>query len=506
MSKEAKVGIFVLAGLLVLTYFTFRVSKWGGIAEKGYLLTVDFDSASGLEPKAAVKMAGVPVGKVEDIRLVGTRARLFLRIDEGVAIPIDSKATIQTQGLLGEKYVEIVPGLKTAQTLPHGGRIAETIPPPNLDEIVRKVSLIADDVKRFTDTLAGTLGTDEGRRQLSEIIRNVRDTTVTLRAVVTGNEERLNRILANVDALSADLKAIASGNREDIRAAIANLRAFSQTLKDEGPQLIAKLEKMGEGVGNLVGDNRENIKVALENFRAASAKLDNTLDSASKVLAKIERGEGTLGKLVSDNTTVNTLNDTLEGINRYVRKTESLKTFLDYRLEYQVRPSEYKHYANLRLQPSADKYYLIGIVDDPRGKFSRTDTTTTVTPPGTTTAVHDESFSNDLKFTAVVAKRFSGLTVKGGVLESTGGVGLDYRLLRDRLAVGVDAFDFTRKDLPPHLKVYGNYDIVKNLFITGGVDDVLTGKNDLRTFFAGFGIKFSDEDLKTVLGAVPIRP
>jgi hypothetical protein len=56
------------------------------------------------------------------------------------------------------------------------------------------------------------------------------------------------------------------------------------------------------------------------------------------------------------------------------------------------------------------------------------------------------------------------------------------------------------------LKLYGNYDIVKNLFVTGGVDDVLATEDNLRTLFFGFGIKFADEDLKTVLGAVPIRP
>ena len=50
MSREARVGIFVLVGLIVLTFFTFRVSKWGLIAEKGYRLTVDFDTAAGLEP------------------------------------------------------------------------------------------------------------------------------------------------------------------------------------------------------------------------------------------------------------------------------------------------------------------------------------------------------------------------------------------------------------------------------------------------------------------------
>jgi phospholipid/cholesterol/gamma-HCH transport system substrate-binding protein len=505
MSREAKVGIFVVLGLVILTYFTFRVSKWGGIADRGYKLTVDFENAGGLEPKANVKMAGVPIGKVEEIRLVGDRARLDLRIDPGVRIPVDSVASIQTQGLLGEKYVEISPGKQKDQTLPSGGRIANTQPPLNLDEIVRKVSLIADDVKKFTESLSGTIGTEEGKQAIAEILRNIREASAVLRNVTVANEGRLNAILANVDRLSRDLSQISSDNKEDVRATIANLRAFSQTLKEETPLLAKKLEAMGEQVSGVFGENRENIKVAITNLSSASAKLDNTLASAEKVMAKIEKGEGTLGKLVSDNTTIGSLNDTLEGINRYVRKSETLKTFLDYRLEYRTETSDYKHYVNLRLQPSADKYYLIGVVDDPlgRGYTSYVSTTT----GGVTTTTQQESFSNKLKLSAQVAKRFSRLTVRGGVLESSGGVGADFDVIKDRLTVGVDAFDFTRKgDQPPHLKAFGNYDIVKNLFITGGVDDILNKDRNLRTFFFGFGIKFADEDLKTVLGAVPIRP
>jgi phospholipid/cholesterol/gamma-HCH transport system substrate-binding protein len=505
MSREAKVGIFVVLGLVILTYFTFRVSKLGGIAGKGYSLTVDFETAAGLEPKANVKMAGVPIGKVEEIQLVGNRARLVLRIDHGIRIPVDSIASIQTQGLLGEKYVEIQPGRQTDRLLPPGGRVANTQPPLNLDDMVRKLSLIADDVKRFTDTLASTFGTEEGKKALTEILQNVREASLVLRNVAGANEERLNRILANVDRLTADLKDISSTNKEDVRVTIANLRAFSQTLKEETPGLAKKLEAMGEQVGGVFGENRENIKEGIESFKLASAKLDNTLSSAEKVMARIERGEGTLGKLVSDNTTIGTLNDTLEGINRYVRKSETLKTFLDYRLEYQTEPSEFKHYVNVRLQPAADKYYLIGVVDDPRGKRDTNDTTSTVN--GTTTTIHSENFSNDLKISALVAKRFSGLTVKGGVMESTGGVGVDYEVIKDRLTVGLDAFDFGReRSQHPHLKAYGNYDIVKNLFITGGVDDILNSEDNLRTFFFGFGIKFADDDLKTVLGAVPVRP
>jgi len=321
---------------------------------------------------------------------------------------------------------------------------------------------------------------------------------------VTGNEQRFDRILANIDRLSADLSDISSANKQDVRATIANLRALSDTLKSEAPGLVSKLEEMSERVSGVVGDNRENLKESIRNIKTASARLDNTLDAAGKVMAKIDRGEGTLGKLVNDNTAHASLTDTLDGINRYVRKTEQLKTFVDYHLEWQQGPSEFKHYVNLRLQPTADKYYTIGVVDDPRGKFSSS--TSTVTVNGTPTTFSEEKFDNKLKVSALIARKFSGLTVKGGVIESTGGLGLDYELLKNRLTFGADAWDFSRKDLPPHLKLYGNYDIVKNLFVTGGVDDVLATERNLRTLFLGFGIKFADEDLKTVLGAVPIKP
>ena len=506
MSKEAKVGIFVLLGIVILTFFTFRVSKMGGIGVKGYKLTVDFETAAGLEPKANVKMAGVPIGKVEEIRLVGINARLVLRIRDGVRIPIDSVASIQTQGLLGEKYVEILPGQETDRMLPPGGRVAKTIPPANLDEIIRKVSRISDDVQKFTNTLSQTLGSEEGKQALTEIIRNTRETTEALRKVVAGNEERLNRILANVDTLSSDLKDISAANKENLRVTIANLRDFSETLKTEAPGLARKLEEMSDRVSGVVGENRENIRVSMENLRSASAKLDNTLESAGKVMARIERGEGTIGKLVNDNTTITRMDDALGGINRYIQRREELKTFLDYHTEYQLESSEFKHYANLRIQPSIDRYYQLGIVDDPQGKFNSSTTTTTTTPPGTTVTTQQESYNNDLTFTALVAKRFSNVTIKGGVIESTGGMGLDYALMKDRVNLGAEVYDFTRENQPPHLKLFGTYDIVKNFFIMGGVDDVLNDEDNLRTLFVGFGIKFEDEDLKTVLGTVPIQP
>jgi len=505
MSREARVGIFVLLGLIVLTYFTFRVSKWGLIAEKGYRLTVDFDTASGLEPKSDVKMAGVPIGKVEEIQLVGNRARLVLRVRPEVGIPIDSVGTIQTQGLLGEKYVEILPGKDAQRNLPAGGKVANTQSPTNLDDMVRKLSAIGDDVKKFTESLSETFGTEEGKKALGDILRDVRATTASLRTVVQGNEHRFDRILANIDRLSADLSDISATNKEDVRATIANLRAFSDTLKTETPDLVRKLEEMSDRVSGVVGDNRENLKESISNLRTASARLDNTLDAAGKVMQKIDRGEGSLGKLVNDNAAHNSLTDTLDGVNRYVRKYDALRMTLVPWVEYQTETSDWKYYLNLKIQPTADKYYLLGVVNDPVGKRTETNTLVSVggNPPVETKEV---KFEDKWKFNALLAKRFSRVTLRGGIMESAGGLGLEYDVVKGRFSVGADIFDFNRPENRAHLKLYANYDIMKNLFITGGADDSLSRYTQYRTFFLGFGIKFPDDDLKTVIGAVPLRP
>ena len=124
-------------------------------------------------------------------------------------------------------------------------------------------------------------------------------------------------------------------------------------------------------MSSVVGDNRENLKESIANLKTASARLDNTLDAAGKVMAKIDRGEGTLGKLVNDNTAHTSLTDTLDGVNRYVRKYDALHMTLMPWVEYQTGTSDWKYYLNLKIQPTADKYYLLGVVNDPRGK--RTD-------------------------------------------------------------------------------------------------------------------------------------
>jgi len=396
------------------------------------------------------------------------------------------------------------------RNLPAGGQVANTLSPANLDEMLRKLSAIGDDVKKFTESLSATFGTEEGKQALADILRDVRATTESLRTVVQGNEQRFERILANIDRLSADLSDISASSKQDVRATIANLRAFSDTLKSETPDLVRKLEEMSERVSGVVGDNRENLKESIQNLKTASAKLDNTLDAAGKVMAKIDRGEGTLGRLVNDNTAHTSLTETLDGVNRYVRKYDALHMTLVPWVEYQTGTSDWKYYMNLKIQPTADKYYVLGVVNNPVGKRSVTNTFTTITPPpaGGTGQVQTQQveYSDNWEFNAMIAKQFSRLTLYGGVLESTGGLGASYDVVKNRFSLGAEVFDFNRPDNRAHVKLYGNYDIIKNFFITGGADDILNRDSRFRTPFIGFGVKFPDDDLKTVIGAIPIKP
>ncbi|MGD2246136.1 MAG: MlaD family protein, partial [Candidatus Aminicenantes bacterium] len=128
MKREIKIGIFLTAALLLIAIFIFIVGDLGVLFRKpGYPLIVSYDSATGLEKRAVVRMAGVKVGYVRDIRLKRRKAEVELIISSGVFVPEGSRATLASIGLLGEKHIEILPG-EGEESLEAGDTI-EGVPP-----------------------------------------------------------------------------------------------------------------------------------------------------------------------------------------------------------------------------------------------------------------------------------------------------------------------------------------------------------------------------------------
>lgn len=497
VTTEAKVGIFVVIGVAILTYMTLTIGQYRFGKENGYTVKVRFKSMAGVDLKSPVKIAGVDVGKVEEIKLENQMAELTLRIADGVTIPEDSEALVRGTGLMGEKHIEIVPGSPEGKKLNPGDVIARTKAPTDMDQLFSQLSDVITDIKGVTSSLNKVLGGEEGRESLRSIIDNIRGISENLNRAFADNH--LGRTIENFEAFSKDMKEISSQNREALNQTIANLEEFSKVLKDRTPEISESLKIAADNLSEILRENRGNLKDTVDNIKIASAKLQDTLDSITNVSKKIEKGEGTIGRLINEDTTYDKLNSTLTGLDNYFSKVQSFKFFIDYRGEYITESHDTKSYLNLKIMPKPDKYYLLGLVDDPAGYRSTTDTVTT-TNSGTPVTTHEVQTTDRLKFNAQIAKRYYDLTVRGGLIESTGGVGADYHLFRDRGTVSFDAWDFNR-DPTAHIKVSASYDLFKHIFLTGGGDDLANA--DRRSLFIGGGIKFVDDDLKYIIGSVP---
>jgi phospholipid/cholesterol/gamma-HCH transport system substrate-binding protein len=525
LSSQAKVGLLVLGGLLILAYMTIRVEHLTVTKNEGYIIKVVFDTVAGLDEKAPVKVAGVEAGRVEEIRLIKGKAELHLWIQPDIKLHRDAKASVRSLGLLGDKYVELTSGSLDQPLLENGDTIKAQAEMTDLDQLAGRLSTIADDVKSVTASISRVLGGEKGRQTLQRIVNNVDSLTGNLNQVVAENRQNLSQVMDNLNRLSHNLNVlvdenkklfnatmsnmaqlaeslnhIITDNRESLTNTIAQLEKFSQTLGEESPGLARNMNKLLKDLDEVLQDNRENLKISLERIRDASRKLDSTLSSLERVSQKVARGEGTIGKLIYEEEAYTNLTESLGGLKEYFQRAEAWKFFLGVRSEYLTEDEKAKTYVSLRLQPREDKYYLLEVVDDPRGKV--TTETTKRTVDGQVTEIEEEITEDELKFSLELAKRFYDFTVRGGLIESSGGVGLDYELLDDRLKLSLEGWDLGEDE--PHLKFTGSFYFYNRMFINAGVDDIVD--DDYRSFFAGAGLMFSDQDLKYLLGSVTITP
>jgi phospholipid/cholesterol/gamma-HCH transport system substrate-binding protein len=134
---DLSVGVFMLIGLLAIVWLSVNLGRVDFLGGRGYMVTADFPSVSGLKAGSPVEIAGVAIGQVDAIRLVDDQARVVMTIRSGVKLQDDSIASIKTKGLIGERYVRISPGGSDKTILPNG-RIKEVEPPVDFEELLSK--------------------------------------------------------------------------------------------------------------------------------------------------------------------------------------------------------------------------------------------------------------------------------------------------------------------------------------------------------------------------------
>ena len=142
--SEMVVGLFVAVGLACLGYLAIKLGKLEVFGAAGYTVTADFPSVAGLKVGDPVEIAGVRIGRVDSLGLSeDDRARLTLRVNDGVKLQEDAIASVRARGLIGDKFVLISPGAAD-KFIPPGGRIRETESPPDIPDLIGKI--VAGDV------------------------------------------------------------------------------------------------------------------------------------------------------------------------------------------------------------------------------------------------------------------------------------------------------------------------------------------------------------------------
>ena len=136
---EIIVGLFVLLGIACLGYLAIKLGKLEVFGATGYTIVADFPSVAALKVGDPVEIAGVKVGRVDSLGLSeDDRARIQLRLNDGVKLQEDVIASVRARGLIGDKFVLLTPGA-SEKIIPPGGKIRETESPPDIPDLIGKI-------------------------------------------------------------------------------------------------------------------------------------------------------------------------------------------------------------------------------------------------------------------------------------------------------------------------------------------------------------------------------
>ncbi len=363
-SLQIRIGAFILAGLLVFFAIIYLLGAQARYFERKYDLIAEFTDVGGLIEGATVRLAGVQIGRVTGVTLPeqpGGKVRVTLTIARRYAERIrrDSEAHIATQGLLGDKIVEISLGTPAAPALQPGDIVASR-EPVEMQQMVKAGVETMQTVKELATGLKGTMA------RVDRIAREVESGKGLVHALIYDEPEslhRLNAILARTQnllaraeqrdsavgvllspesgksarALLAAMDALGRGaekadGRETLLSALLydpqykavadDLRTVARNFRDvservaQGQGLLGQLTRDGsDGTAGALGD-------ATADFRAAMANL-------RQVTERLRAGEGTMGGLLEDPTVYENLVQFLEGARRSFLLRSLIRSTID---------------------------------------------------------------------------------------------------------------------------------------------------------------------------------
>ena len=454
--NELKVGLLAIASIIMVVYMSFRItSQQSGFGTYVPYRTI-IDDASGIFPKTPIRVAGITAGRIKSIELQANAALITFEVLEKVKVTEGSQLVVKTVGFLGDKYLEIRINEKSDSRM-EADTLIESGMGRSLDDLTRDTSKILDDVKEIVHAIKDAVSPEDGRRPLTDLFDDTQD------------------LLTNVKAVSESLRKAIDDNSPKIGNLVDNLNKFAQDLRYQ-------LDK----------DEKDNV---LTDIKSVLAEADKVMANLNDMVADMKKGKGTIGKLIVEDEIADEVKETISGVKKIVDKVRAVRTELALSTGVNTN-GEAETLAGLRIFPSPERFYVLGLSTSKIGVIKERETTTTVNGGSETVQNTKVVDKNTYRFNVQIGRKIHDWSFRAGLIESTGGVGVDYEIPRWRTLFGVEAFDFHNGD-GVNLRLSSEAHIW-NVFYGRVSGNNITRES--RSATISIGLRFLDEDLKGLLG------
>ncbi len=245
---ELKVGAFVLVAIMGLFILVFSITD-SAIFEEGQLIKVVFEFANGVKKNAPVRIAGVEEGIVKDVFLFfdrktsKTKVEIDLWIKKDIKVPRDSTVVINQLGLMGEQYVEIIPGIDTSNFY-NDGNVIIGKDPISQDQMSEKIMEVANKIERSIDGVNKFIHDEKTLDSIGSSFENLSAMTGDLKDLVHGvkqGEGTLGLTFENINSMIIEVNEIFSSVKKG-RGTIGRL-LYDDALYEDLHGLTSDLRK-----------------------------------------------------------------------------------------------------------------------------------------------------------------------------------------------------------------------------------------------------------------------
>ena len=359
ISREMKVGLFVLAGLVGAGSITFLIGDNKSLFDSKVHYHSSFDDVQGVKPGSTVRMGGVDIGTVARVQYPADPSRTTIDVEisvvkrEAQRIRVGSEASINAKGLLGDKMVSITPGPADGPSIPAGGEI-RGIPAQDFTQALGKIDAIAGSAQKVLANLESATGTFADEQFSGDVKRGVSALSGILVALDSGpgylprllhdeaEANRVSNLLANLERTSARLDHVLAGVDEAVAQVNRGPGLAHEVLYgDSGTRAIAQMGTAADELGKVLAGVREGNGLAHGLLFGPGEGGDSALGDQvagdlsamstdlRALLAGLREGKGTLGALLVDPSVYEDLKMLLGNVQR----NQALRALVRYSIQ-----------------------------------------------------------------------------------------------------------------------------------------------------------------------------